>query len=226
MSGQPTGNRMDIITNPPSIITFTGLDDRTDLRAASELSKRYPIEWGILYSNTNRDARFPSLQTIMESVVLNELHGIKSLHLCGSAARKFTNPDRFAPQGIEQYIRCFNRIQVNGCDKLPESKLDASLPGIILQRYVPHFDADIKEMQLFDMSGGTGKLPEHIPSIPPGKFVGFAGGMGPDTVAYYVKRIPGTNERYWIDMETNVRSNGWFDLEKVRKVCEILYPNR
>jgi len=37
----------------PEFITFTGLDDKTDLKHADYLAQIYPIEWGIL-SSPNR----------------------------------------------------------------------------------------------------------------------------------------------------------------------------
>ena len=42
----------------PEFITFTGIDDRTDLVLADFLANRYPIEWGILFSQTNKGLTF------------------------------------------------------------------------------------------------------------------------------------------------------------------------
>lgn len=65
------------MTNP-LFITFAGIDDRTDLKRAKQLENLYPIEWGFLFSLTNKDARFPSLQTYEESKALTG----KNLYIC------------------------------------------------------------------------------------------------------------------------------------------------
>lgn len=52
------------MTHQPEFVTFTGIDDRTDLTAADELARQYPIEWGVLFTQSNRDARFPCAQAV------------------------------------------------------------------------------------------------------------------------------------------------------------------
>ncbi len=69
-------------------ITFTGVDDQTDIRTLQDIQKRWPIaEFGILtsYDRASRGNRYPS-PAIFDKI-LNERGGLNlSLHLCGDAA--------------------------------------------------------------------------------------------------------------------------------------------
>jgi len=199
----------------PEFITFTGIDDRTDLEKASMLARVFPIEWGILFSPSNKDARYPSAQTIKE---IEHIYGRKSVHLCGTASRDFANFKEL-PEEIESILNSIDRIQVNGAKGLTFTSYKHL--EIILQ--CKEFGTGTVS-QLFDISGGKGKVPDSIPSPQTTKMVGYAGGMGPETALNYLSKINCKNP-IWIDMESRVRSNGWFDLNKVQKVCELVYCN-
>ena len=79
---------------------------------------------------------------------------------------------------------------------------------------------------LLDESGGKGiEAPFRMPSYLHNVHVGFAGGINPDNVVAKVQEItslPHVN-RFWIDMESGVRTNDRFDLDKVEQVCELVY---
>lgn len=199
----------------PKFITFTGLDDRTNLTAALELQLIYPIEYGILYSASNKDARYPSIQTFQEATEkLEQL----SLHLCGTAARTYAEKGEL-PKDILGVAHHFNRIQVNGAKTLKNPIKDFDH---ILQ--CKKF-TNSEHYQLYDLSGGRGQMPASVPALIPNKLVGYAGGgIGPETVLEYLLMINGEGE-FWIDMEGRVRTNGWFDLEKVHKVCAKVFKN-
>lgn len=91
---------------------------------------------------------------------------------------------------------------------------------------------------LFDVSHGAGTLPTEWPVAAyrdmgrtydaPKLYHGYAGGLGPDTIADQLPKIAAAagDARFWIDMETRIRSNGdrVFDLEKVRAVLEYCAP--
>ncbi len=203
----------------PRFITFTGIDDRTNLARADALAYQYPIEWGILFSRTNKDARFPSRQAIEE--ILHNVRGHHSIHLCGKTAKAFT--DKGVPKEIEPHIGQVHRIQVNGVKYLPHAYPSTTFKIILQAR---RFNRDIvSHSQLFDRSGGRGMMPTNIPATVPGGFVGYAGGMGPETVLSYLDRIEGDGD-FWIDMESRVRTNGWFDLDKVEAVCQQVFNER
>ena len=211
---------MNKIKQLPEFITFTGLDDRTDLDEVDYLTTHYPIEIGILYSLKNRDARYPSKQTVAEAC---QYRFIKSLHLCGQAARDFV--ELRLPQDID--LENFTRVQVNG-SMVPKNVCDVFYDlyrTFIIEQQHGNHEFDNRLNQLYDPSGGSGTIPSECPKLPnDGRLYGYAGGMGPDTVIDYLQMIDAElGARYWIDMESNVRTNGWFDLGKVRKVCELVY---
>lgn len=202
----------------PEFITFTGIDDRTDLHRADDLASKFPIEWGVLFSSANRDARFPCQQAVREIV---EISGRKSAHLCGAVALDAQKGvvDRNIP------LNSFGRVQINGNRVNKEclaSLSDEFNVDVILQCREQQFvQSDF--FQLFDLSGGKGVMPKKIPPLPTyEQLVGYAGGIGPDTVIDYLTTIQGSG-RFWIDMEGRVRTNGWFDLDLVERVCNQVF---
>ena len=75
---------------------------------------------------------------------------------------------------------------------------------------------------LLDASGGEGINTPLEPLNLPHK-IGYAGGFNADNVADKLTFLL-TSERvgdFWIDMESGVRTDDWFDLNKVVKVLEI-----
>lgn len=72
---------------------------------------------------------------------------------------------------------------------------------------------------LHDCSHGMGILPSEWPK-PLDCFTGYAGGLSPDNVKYvceHLSHIVPENRSIWIDAETHLRTNEYFDLDKVRQ---------
>ena len=206
--------------NKPEFITFTGIDDRTDLARADKLASMYPIEWGVLFSANNQDARYPCLQVVNEVM---DIKGKKAAHLCGDVCKDT------AQKGIVVDwvpLKKFDRTQLNGIDVCTnhfEKLKKAYGVKVIRQVSEEKFTSHAPFHELYDISAGEGIIPDRIPGHPDGEtLVGYAGGMGPETVVGYLDKIDKSGP-YWIDMETRIRTNGWFDLEKVTKVCELVY---
>lgn len=82
---------------------------------------------------------------------------------------------------------------------------------------------------LFDGSGGLGKSPETWSAPLMDKLCGYAGGLGPDNLMAELTKIKKQVEESggiidfhtWIDMESKIRTDDKFDLEKVLSVATI-----
>ena len=74
---------------------------------------------------------------------------------------------------------------------------------------------------LLDASGGQGINTDiEILNLP--NKVGYAGGINPDNVADKLTYLlDNCTSPFWIDMESGVRTNDWFDVEKVKQVLRI-----
>ena len=74
---------------------------------------------------------------------------------------------------------------------------------------------------LLDASGGRGIDTTIKPLFRHGLKVGYAGGINPDNVGDKLYQLlRDTKEDFWIDMESGVRTNDKFDLNKVYKVLK------
>lgn len=209
----------------PEFVTFTGVDDRTDLNDLEDLLETYPtrVELGILLSSNNRDARFPSNQTIKALKELQAAGTVRiALHICGYLAKTAARGgDLSMFSGYpEDILEGADRIQLNG--QVLNVQLDGSCPIILQWRGANNFPKADKYQYLFDKSGGRGQVPEALPPHPGDRLVGYAGGITPENVKQFIASIPGEGP-FWIDMETGVRDDGWFSLEKMADVLIEVY---
>ena len=230
-------------------ITFTGIDARTDLQELQAIQQQYPLaEFGVLtsyhwYENGNR---------YLDPQYINELRGEHlnlALHVCGMAVRdasigRWDLIDKLTWMNLD----LFNRVQLNlanRTDNPPALAKRAKIKGqevIIQQRGVNDmrvYEATDEKFSykpdryertfsvLLDASGGQG-IDTPIKVAPPftAQKVGYAGGITPDNVAdklrYLFENVHGGE--FWIDMESGVRTDDWFDTAKVRRVLEICEP--
>lgn len=220
-------------------ITFTGIDANTDIQDLIDIQREYPIaEFGVLTSyhwieNGNRYLNPAFLSNLYAGN--GELN--LALHICGSAAHDAADG---LWERIDEYLfgtlNLFRRIQLNVANRTDNQYRIASTPNdhteVIIQQKGIH-DIEMFEHSmwmnvsvLLDASGGQGVdtpievLPNHVPSAV-GRFkVGYAGGISPDNVAdklYYLLQHDNVGW-FWIDMESGVRTDDWFDTGKVRRV--------
>lgn len=96
-------------------------------------------------------------------------------------------------------------------------------------------EGKVDAVPLFDVSGGAGVLPKEWPTP---KYVttnnsvsslvlhGYAGGLGPHNLAVELPKIIAAagDCDIWIDMETHVRTDEKFDLDKVEACLKICKP--
>jgi hypothetical protein len=198
----------------PEFITFTGADDHTSIEDMRALSSKYPIEWGILFSPKRQgvDPRYPANESLSKLVC----SGLRlSAHLCGDYARGIMEGRSFALG-----MRVFGRVQVNHPEPIPERI--AALPARGIAQTRGAFPNDTSVDWLFDASGGRGITPAAWPAHP-GRLVGYAGGITLQNVIDVLAAGVGAAVPYWIDMESGVRTDDRFDIEKCRLVCEAVY---
>jgi hypothetical protein len=227
--------------NIPKFITFTGLDERTNFHRLRLLSNEYPIEWGILFMGIHNGNRYTGVKVLDKILELRKQGIAISSHLCGfyaySALVYNETPD--ALKGMVGLNREFNRIQINrngyAYNSLARLKKFINRPVIVQTRKskFPSMMAEIASTEptipgiyhLQDASNGKGietdEWPEQLPHMP---FVGYAGGIGPNNIAATLDTIKAHN--FWIDMETNIRTNDWLDLDKCEYVCQIVYGRK
>lgn len=221
-------------------ITFTGIDAKTDIQDLIDIQREYPIlEFGVLmsyhwYENGNRYLN-PQLLGNLWGQSLN-----LALHVCGRAASDasdgFWNRINLHLAGN---LGLFKRVQVNIAGRTDVPYRLASPPTVhtevIIQQKgindIEFFERSkwMNTSVLLDASGGRGiDTPiEILPNLLHGGIsdykVGYAGGINPDNVAEKLTFLM-ENEQvgdFWIDMESGVRTDDWFDTTKVRQVLTI-----
>lgn len=231
-------------------VTITGADHFVSPKDLLEISQKFPfVEWALLLSKRDATNRFPTENWINEFVQIGKENNLKIAgHICGSWIRDL------AIKGKEtvflerpEFINHFSRIQFNfSC----YSPIDFSN---LLTKYIQkniqfifqvgNFEVENK-IALFcdfinqglnmgilaDRSGGKG-IPDEIPSLiinPSESTVfasGYAGGLSPDNLSEQLEKLfSKTSADIWIDMESNVRTHNFLDLNKVVKCLEITKP--
>ncbi|MBR1800658.1 MAG: hypothetical protein IJ767_04085 [Bacteroidaceae bacterium] len=226
-------------------ITFTGIDARTDLQELQAIQLQYPLaEFGVLtsyhwYENGNR---------YLDPQFLPNLYGRGlnlALHICGSAAHDAIDGfwNRINRHTVEYLYRgLFQRVQLNVSNRSDNPDRLASMPPncraevIIQQRpgdaalfehslWVGRVNRPRNVSMLIDGSGGQG-IDSPISIYQSVEKIGYAGGISPENVAdkltYLFENV--RHGEFWIDMESGVRTDDWFNLDKVRRVLETCKP--
>jgi hypothetical protein len=221
----------------PKFVTFTGIDEKTNLGRVEFLSSKYPVEWGILFSsrNTGKYNRYPSLESVGRFLD----RGLRlSAHICGN----YSNQILELEQAIDiTYLlnRNFYRVQINIADGKSDVRSEIFPErGARFADSIGAFKAIIQCTSkfpkskvvdwLFDVSGGSGVSPTSWENGAEGTdaFCGYAGGIGPNNakqVVELIEKIQPEYKPYWIDMESNVRTDEWLDLDKCEEVLKQIY---
>lgn len=216
-------------------ITFTGIDDFTDLSRLKDIQQRHPYaEFGVLLSPGwyKNGMRFPNPTMILPK--LRDLGVSLSAHLCGELGRKAITGDwEYVEDFLDGYSGLFSRFQINILSASMFREIRALKPfhgkEVIVQMQSASLmekfaEDDLPEgiSYLIDGSGGRGKETPIEPLSYPGIPVGYAGGITPLNARNKLLSLlsyPGDGE-FWIDMETGIRTNTFFDLDKVENVLE------
>ncbi len=214
----------------PAFIAFTGVDRADLLPGLAALSARYPIEWGLLLDEAQEDKPlFPEPAARAALMAGPKLRW--AAHVCGAQARLIANDQAAATVDLGG----FQRVQVNhsfdgstraNADNVAAFGRRSGLRAMLQTKTT--FPDDARLDWLFDVSFGTGIKPTSFPDIPDGgPFCGFSGGLGPATVTAALDMIAApAGAQYWIDMESQVRTEGWLDLAKCEAVCRAVYGMR
>ena len=194
------------------------------------------MEFGVLVGSHSGEPghnRYPSLEFVRRWSDFSQAHEIAcAVHLCGRFSRAVLNGT--ATEEVLALCAGFGRVQVNARhyddERIATFADRVSCERVILQQrtqrdataVVPH----PKVEYLFDLSGGRGRASFEewpAPSTLQGRH-GYAGGLNPhniDQAVAFVERYP--DSRIWLDMESGVRSDDWFDLGKVEAVCGVVF---
>ena len=216
------------------ICTLTGVDEKTDRGHLRELMCEFPIaEFGVLWSDTRAGhGCYPSKRFIDNFTWRFRADPI-ALHVCGGAVERLARGD----EDIVTIARRCPRVQINAildAVALWKDRVEAILDllprqEVILQHnasnqaFIAGFPERLRLAALFDRSGGRGLLPEAWPTSFQNRACGYAGGLGPDNLERELPRIAAAADprQFWIDMESSLRTNDVFDLDKCRKALEI-----
>lgn len=225
-------------------ITFTGIDANTDIQDLIEIQHEFPIaEFGVLTSyhwvdNGNRYVNPAFLSNLYAGNGNLNL----ALHVCGSAAHDVATGEWIKIDNhLFGSLGLFKRIQLNVANRKDNPEYLWIPPYKGQELIVQQRDADNTELYnitrdiwfgddslvsvLLDASGGQG-IDTPIKVLPnagkPFK-VGYAGGIGPDNVGDKLHYLLTNDEvgDFWIDMESGVRTDDWFDTAKVCRVLRI-----
>ena len=212
----------------PVPLTFTGVDAHTELARLTAIGTRYPhVEFAVLVGSRTCRAggnRYPGPATVREfRRRATAAHVRCAIHLCGCYSRAVMKQEWTAPFSLQ--AASFDRIQVNS------SRYDMTAVAafarlaqkpVIVQWRTLHLHMRVPGIQfLYDESGGRGR--NGLKSWPlRSRFGGFAGGLGPENIRQAVGYVRMTARKgSWLDMETGVRTNDWFDLDKVEEVIDV-----
>lgn len=217
-------------------VTFTGVDDRTNIEDLVYLTNKYPfVEFGVLVSkngsNSGEINRYPNL-TILKRLKNKGLN--LSCHICGSIARQIVQKNDWSEleKLLGKDIEVFNRFQLNvsGIHKFSKDITFREDKEFIIQLKndlsLYDYYKDLPNVFGFqDNSGGVGKFEDNW--LDSDRYFGYAGGLSVENVEKVIENLLiVNNDNFWIDMETSVRTNDWFDTKKceeVLKICETFY---
>lgn len=227
-------------------ITFTGLDEHTDLDRLEGIQETYPYaEFGVLmsYNWSKNGNRYPKLEPFLYELDCRGLN--LSAHICGQMARDVAagKMDKVYEEMCFMtplFSRCQLNISVasNAFNLRSMRPFTVQLEEVILQMKsldeLMWWKGDILDggnmpgiSYLIDGSGGRG-LDTNLEIYPHSDItVGYAGGFNPSNVEEKLRKIydSGNTGKFWIDMESGVRTDDdWLDLDKVEEVLKICDP--
>lgn len=233
-----------------SVVSFVGVDEKTDLNELTKLSNSFgglgKIEWSVLFSDSKSETkhmRYPSYSFCKEFLdySVNKTHYVhSSLHLCGSVIERYLNKEQDVldlcqnamriqlnlnigdyPDYLKLTERLMSVIKLTGHSIiLQQNKTKSKFMKVFLENNTYPFSL------LYDGSGGFGREITEVVAPSKDHFTGYAGGINPENVVKIVNLIENKNTeniRYYIDMESGVRENNIFSIDKCASIMEKLF---
>lgn len=222
-------------------ISFTGIDARTDLNELENITKENPfVDFAVLLSRNWKDNgnRYYNPHDIFnflgKTIFLNA-------HLCGSLAHDAALGKHLPYDFLDDRLwDRFHRFQLNLAERQDNPPYVLRPFGtyqqiIIQQRSIDNLSLFLESIKyrkdhryrnfslLLDASGGRG-IDTPIQVYTTKKYhVGYAGGINEENVADKLRFLLSCPDvgPFWIDIESGVRTDDWFDTAKVRRIIEI-----
>lgn len=231
-----------------SLISFVGIDEQTNLDDILQMTSVVPCEFSVLFSDSKSVAnytRYPSHRFCKDFLEWGDAKDvITSLHLCGSVIERYLKQDK----DVMDLCVGASRIQLNlnihsfpgSYEKLTSGLIDIMKTHnhkIVLQQNKTKANFNLSFLKtlssslyanvnlLHDGSGGFGREITKVEPPSAYHFTGYAGGIKPENVARIVNLIESINsagKEYYIDMESGVRTDNVFSVEKCQQVIDNL----
>src|SRR5574338_1346924 len=227
------------------LVSFVGVDEKTNFDDIENFNSQYPCEWSVLYSDSKsvgNYVRYPSYDFCYKFLKWGKSRGwLTSLHLCGGVIERYLKQEDDVMKLCEDAHRIQLNININSFPDyekladdlvdvlkannheiiLQQNKTKADFNKVFLARSVPSGKVNL----LHDGSGGFGREITKVEPPDEKYFTGYAGGIKPENVASIVSLIQKNNpnnKSYYIDMESGVRTNNIFSIEKCRQIVDNL----
>lgn len=225
------------------LLTFTGADAKTPVSFIKETAQKYAkldgysaVEFAILRSpKAGQSPRYPNREAV-QRITHNVRPQYLAYHLCGGYAQ-MVHEMRWGELLDVINFDDVGRVQVNSRERdekamvtLQRFSMHIGKP-VIMQwsgdafPFVPNVDL------LFDRSGGRGVAPDSWPQpdelsrkAASESIIGYAGGLNPENFREKLTEIvkASRRKRFWVDCETGVRTNDWFDTAKVQAMIDVV----
>lgn len=227
-------------------VTLTGPDNKTSFNQLLNLQQLFPfVEWGILFSKSKEgQQRYPT-----QDHIENEFTGPLKLsaHFCGWYAKEVLENQNF--DLITRLSDQFKRVQLNynfknstGWNLVELLKYAEQHKGIeIILQYNQSNKETLDKFHinnlpsnfhfLYDSSGGRGNKIKTIEDPIGSFYTGYSGGLDTENIDdICVQILTHRNPlKVWIDMESGIRTNDEFDIDKARIILEkcdaLFYKN-
>jgi phosphoribosylanthranilate isomerase len=222
-----------------------------------EYSDVIQVEWGVLFSKSREgQPRYPTAQWREQfyGATFNRgsLYSIAA-HLCGKSVDVFLSSYEHFENEVTMGFNAiqFNKLTAENKEQIFDFAHERGETCDIILQYNQNTDVLLNGMFedevpndikiLHDASGGrgtsyleTGGWPDAPEPFASRLAVGYAGGIGPEnveqTLTELLRKYKGKDGFFWIDMESGVRTEDQFDIDKVIVVLEkakkIVMENR